>query len=141
MAEIKTKPTDVSVDAFLESVAHPVRRADGKVLRAMMERVTAERAVMWGPSIVGFGRYHYRYASGHEGDMCRVGFSPRSANLVLYVGGFPNYEAMLARLGKHKLSKACLYINKLADVDLAVLEEIAWRTYSAAEAGGQGPVC
>jgi hypothetical protein len=125
MAEIKTKPTDVSVDAFLDGVEHPVRRADGKAVRAMMERVTGEPAVMWGPSIVGFGSYHYRYASGHEGDMCRVGFSPRSANLVLYVGGFPEYEALLAKLGKYKRSKACLYLNKLADVDPAVIEQIA----------------
>ena len=131
MAETKTKPTDASVDAFLDGVAHPVRQADGKALRAMMERLTGEPATMWGPSIIGFGRYHYRYESGHEGDMCRVGFSPRSANLVLYVGGFPEYEALLARLGKHKRSKACLYINKLADVDLGVLEEIARRTFAA----------
>jgi hypothetical protein len=141
MAETKTKPTDVSVDAFLDGIAHPVRRADGKAVRAMMERVTGEPAVMWGPSIVGFGSYHYRYASGHEGDMCRVGFSPRSANLVLYVGGFPEYEALLARLGKHKRSKACLYLNKLADVDPAVLEEIAWRTYAATEDVDHCPVC
>jgi hypothetical protein len=130
MAEIKTKPTDVSVDAFLDGVEHPVRRADGKAVRAMMERVTGEPAVMWGPSIVGFGSYHYRYASGHEGDMCRVGFSPRSAKLVLYVDGFPEYEALLAKLGKHKRSKACLYLGKLADVDMAVLEEIVRRTYA-----------
>ena len=135
MAEIKTKPTEVSVDVFLDGVGHPVRRADGKAVRAMMERVTGEPATMWGPSIVGFGRYHYRYASGHEGDMCRVGFSPRSANLVLYVGGFPEYEALLAKLGKHKRSKACLYLGKLADVDLGVLEEIARRTYEATEDG------
>ena len=83
MAEIKTRPTDVSVDAFLEGVAHPVRRADGGVVRAMMERVTGEPATIWGLSIIGFGRYHYRYASGHEGEMCRVGFSPRAANLAL----------------------------------------------------------
>jgi hypothetical protein len=140
MAEIKTKPTDVSVDAFLEAVAHPVRRADGQAVRAMMARVTGEPAVMWGPSIVGFGRYHYRYASGHEGDMCRVGFSPRSAKLVLYVGGFPEYEEMLAKLGKHKTSKACLYINKLADVDPAVLEEIARRSYAATVDVDLGPV-
>ncbi len=141
MAEIKTKPTDVSVDAFLDGVEHPVRRADGKAVRAMMERVTGEPAMMWGPSIVGFGRYHYRYASGHEGDMCRVGFSPRSANLVLYVGGFPEYEALLAKLGKHKSSKACLYLNKLADVDPAVLEEIARRTYAATEDVDHCPMC
>ncbi len=132
MAEIKTKATEASVEAFLDGVKHPVRRADGKAICALMERVTGEPAVMWGPSIIGFGRYHYRYASGHEGDMCRIGFSPRSANLVLYVGGFPDYEALLARLGKHKSSKACLYLNKLADVDPAVLEEIVKRTWAAA---------
>ncbi len=141
MTETKTKPTDVSVDSFLDSVVHPVRRADGKALRAMMERVTGEPAVMWGPSIVGFGAYHYRYASGHEGDSCRLGFSPRSANLVLYVGGFPEYEGLLAKLGKHRRSKACLYINKLADVDPAVLEEIARRTYAAGENADGCPVC
>jgi hypothetical protein len=141
MAEIKTKPTDVSVDAFLDTVQHPVRRADGKALRAMMERITGEPAVMWGPSIVGFGRYHYRYDSGHEADMCRVAFSPRSANLVLYVGGFPEYEALLAKLGKHKRSKACLYLNKLADVDADVLDEIVRRTYAATEDADRCPVC
>ena len=133
MAETKTRPTDASVDAFLGGVANPVRRSDGKALRAMMERATGEPAVMWGPSIVGFGSYHYRYASGHEGDSPRVGFSPRSANLVLYVGGFAQYEALLAKLGKHKKSTACLYLNKLADVDLDVLEEIARRTYATTE--------
>ena len=141
MAEIKTKPSDVSVDAFLDTVQHPVRRADGKALRAMMERITGEPAVMWGPSIVGFGRYHYRYDSGHEADMCRVAFSPRSANLVLYVGGFPEYEALLAKLGKHKRSKACLYLNKLADVDADVLDEIVRRTYAATEDADRCPVC
>ena len=141
MAEIKTRPTDVSVDAFLDRVEHPVRRADGKALRALMERVTTEPAVMWGPSMVGFGSYHYRYDSGHGADMCRVAFSPRSANLVLYVGGFPEYDALLARLGKHKCSKACLYLNKLADVDLAVIEEIVRRTYAATEDSDRCTVC
>ncbi len=141
MVEIKTRPTDVSVDAFLDAVERPGRRADGKAVRALMERVTGEPAVMWGPSIVGFGRYHYRYASGHEGDMCRMGFSPRSANLVLYVGGFPEYETLLAKLGKHKSSKACLYLGKLADVDSAVLEEIVRLTYAATEGVDHCPVC
>ena len=130
MAKTKTKPTAVNVDDFLEAVEHPVRRADGKALCALMERVTGERAVMWGPSIVGFGAFHYRYASGHEGDACRVGFSPRSTNLVLYVGGFPEYEGLLAKVGKHKRSKACLYLSKLSDVDAEVLEEIVRRTYA-----------
>lgn len=141
MAETKTRPTDASVDSFLDAVKHPVRRSDGKAVRAMMERATGERAVMWGPSIVGFGSCHYRYASGHEGDMPRVGFSPRSANLVLYVGGFPEYEALLAKLGKHKSSKACLYLNKLADVDSQVLEEIARRTYEATLDSDHCTVC
>ena len=132
MAETKTRPTDASVDDFIDSVPHPVRRADGKALREMMERVTGEPAVMWGPSIVGFGRYHYRYASGHEGEMCRVGFSPRSANLVVYVTSFAGSEALLDRLGKHKRSQACLYLTKLADVDGTVLEEIVRRAYESA---------
>jgi hypothetical protein len=96
---------------------------------------------MWGPTIVGFGSYHYRYASGHEGDAPRVGFSPRSANLVLYVGGFPDYDALLTRLGKHKRSKACLYLNKLSDVDPEVLEEITRRTFRATENTDHCPVC
>jgi hypothetical protein len=141
MAENKTKVTEVKVDDFLDTVPNPVRRADGKAVRAMMERVTGEPAAMWGPSIVGFGSYHYRYESGHEGDMCRIGFSPRLANLVLYVGGFPEYEALLARLGKHKRSKACLYVNKLADIDAGVLEEIARRTYAVTEDSNYCPVC
>ena len=141
MAAIKTRPTEVSVDAFLDGVPHPVRRADGKALREMMERITGEPAVIWGPSIVGLGTYHYRYDSGHEAEMCRVAFSPRSANLVLYVGGFPEYEALLAKLGKHKSSKACLYLNKLADVDLTVLDEIVRRTYEATEGSDRRPVC
>ncbi|MEG1453455.1 DUF1801 domain-containing protein [Brevundimonas sp.] len=141
MAEAKTKPTGVSVDAFLDAVEHPVRRADGHEVRRMMESITGEPAVMWGPSIVGFGTYHYKYASGHEGDMCRVGFSPRAAKLVLYVGGFADYESMLERLGKYKRSKACLYLNKLADVDRAVLEEIIRCTYDAADHEGFGHGC
>jgi hypothetical protein len=133
MGETKTKPTADSVDAFLDAVAHPVRRADGKAVRAMMERITGEPAILWGPSIVGFGSYHYVYASGHEGDAPRIGFSPRSANLVLYVGGFPDYAELLAKLGKHKCSKACLYLNKLADVDQVVLEEIVRRSWEASD--------
>ena len=133
MPEARMKPTGAPVDTFLEGVAHPVRRADGMALSAMMGRVTGEPAVLWGPSIVGFGSVHYRYASGHEGDMPRVGFSPRSAHLVLYVGGFADYEALLSRLGKHRRSQACLYVNRLADVDLAVLEEIVRRSFDAAK--------
>ncbi|MGV3457838.1 DUF1801 domain-containing protein [Sphingomonas sp.] len=126
MAEIKTKPTPVDVGAFIDAVENPVRRDDAKRVCAMLERITGEPPNMWGPSIIGFGSYHYRYDSGHEGDMCRLGFSPRKAELVLYIlTGEPDEAEKLARLGKHKTGKSCLYIKKLADVDMAVLEEIA----------------
>lgn len=127
MAEIKTRPTGVAVDAFIDAVPNPQRREDAKKVRALMERLTGEPAQMWGPTIVGFGSYHYKYESGHEGDMCRLGFSPRKAELVLYVlteAGGPEEEALLARLGKHRTGKCCLYIRKLSDVDEAVLEEL-----------------
>src|SRR5436189_1624282 len=128
MAEIKTKVTEVSVDEFIEGVRVPQRREDAKKIRAMYERVTGEPAKMWGPTIVGFGSYHYKYDSGHEGTMCRMGFSPRKAELVLYVlTGFDGEEELLARLGKHRTGKVCLYIKKLPDVDEAVLEEITAR--------------
>ena len=125
MTEIKTKPTGTTADAFIAAVADPVRRADAQALCAMMQRVTGEPATMWGPSIVGFGSYRYTYDSGHSGESCRLGFSPRKAELVLYVlTGAPGEEARLARLGKHRTGKSCLYVKKLADVDMAVLEEI-----------------
>jgi hypothetical protein len=141
MAETKTKPTGGDVDAFIAAVEKPGRRADAAVLRDVMERATGEPATMWGPSIIGFGTYHYRYASGHEGDACRVGFAPRSANLVLYVGGFPEFDSLLAALGKHKRSKACVYLGRLADVDLGVLEEIVRRTYAASGDPDRTPAC
>lgn len=125
MAEIKTKPTAVTADAFIDAVDNPVRREDAKAVAALMGRVTGEAPQMWGPSIVGFGSYDYTYDSGHSGTMCRLGFSPRKAELVLYVlTGEAEQAAQLARLGKHKTGKSCLYIKKLADVDMAVLEEI-----------------
>lgn len=126
MAETKTKPTDIEIAAFLDTVAHPGRRADAEQLVALLERVSGAPATMWGPSIIGFGSYHYRYDSGHEGDMCRIGFSPRKANLVLYIlPDFAGRDALLARLGKHKTGRSCLYVNRLADVDMTVIEEIA----------------
>lgn len=126
MAETKTKPTQISVEAFIDAVENPVRRDDAKEVCAMLERITGESPKMWGPSIIGFGSYHYKYDSGHEGDMCRLGFSPRKAELVLYVlTEDPGQTEKLTRLGKHKTGKSCLYIKKLADVDMAVLEEIA----------------
>ncbi len=125
MAENKTQVTDVDPLDFIASVEHPTRQADALTLLDMLGRVSGCKARMWGPSIVGFGRYHYKYDSGREGDFLMTGFSPRKANLVLYVmPGYGDFGEQLARLGKHKLSKSCLYVNKLADVDLAVLEAI-----------------
>lgn len=125
MGENKTKPTAVSVADFLEAVPNAQRRDDAKKVCAMMERLSGYPPVMWGPSIVGFGSYHYKYESGREGDAGRIGFSPRSTSLVLYlVDGYKGKEAQLARLGKHKTGVSCLYINKLADVDESVLEEM-----------------
>lgn len=125
MAEIKTKPTGVAVDTFIDKVPNPQRREDAKKVRAMMERLSGEPAQMWGPSIVGFGQYHYKYESGHEGDMARIGFSPRAAELVFYVvADFARHQALMDKLGKHRTGKCCLYIKKLSDVDEAVLEEL-----------------
>jgi len=125
MAENKTKPTEASVAQFLDAVPDPVRRDDGKAVAALMARVTGEQPAMWGPSIVGFGAYRYKYESGREGEMCRIGFSPRKPELVLYVlNGNEDQSATLARLGKHKTGKGCLYIKQLGDVDLGVLEEL-----------------
>jgi len=125
MAEIKTKPTGVAVDAFLDAVPDPRRREDGRRVRALMERITGQPAVMWGPSIIGFGTYHYRYDSGHERTMCRLGFSPRKTELVLYVlTESEGQDALLARLGRHRTGKSCLYIKRLGDIDEGVLEEL-----------------
>jgi hypothetical protein len=125
MAELKTKPTEISVDAFLDAVPDSGRREDARKVRAMMERVSGEPARMWGPSIVGFGTYHYRYATGHEGDICRIGFSPRAKELVLYLScDAPRHEALIERLGRHRTGKSCLYVKRLADVDESVLEAL-----------------
>jgi hypothetical protein len=124
-AEMKTAPTAQSADAFLAAVEPERRREDGLALLAFFNRVTGLAPVMWGPSIVGYGRYAYKYESGREGEFFLTGFSPRKSALTVYV--MPGYRDMsdkLARLGKHKTGKSCLYINKLADVDLDVLEEI-----------------
>lgn len=125
MAENKTQTTDVDPSAFIATVENPTRRADAETMIDLMSRVTGCEAKMWGPSIIGFGRYRYRYDSGRTGEFMLTGFSPRKANLVIYT--IPGYEEMdekLVELGKHRLGKSCLYINKLADVDLAVLEQI-----------------
>ena len=125
MAEIKTKATKVSVKDFIANVPNETRRADAQALLKLFEKVTGWKAQMWGPTIVGFGSYAYTYDSGHTGKMCAIGFSPRSTNLVLYSGVDPTEAAqLLTALGKHKISKACIYINKLADVDMAALEKV-----------------
>lgn len=121
----KTAATNVSVESFLDGVDHPVRRADGLVLNDLFKEVTGWEPRMWGPTIVGFGEYHYKYASGREGDSLATGFSPRKTSLSLYImPGYQDYGALLDRLGKHKIGKACVYINKLADVDLGVVREL-----------------
>ena len=125
MSDNKTQPTETDVRGFLEAVEHPTRRADGLRLAEIFREVTGYTPVMWGPSIVGYGRYHYRYASGREGDFLATGFSPRKANLSIYImPGYADFGEMLGRLGKHKKGKSCLYINKLADIDEDVLREL-----------------
>ncbi len=125
MAELKTKPTGVAVDTFLDGVADPQKREDAKEVRAMMERLSGHPAAMWGPSIVGFGSYHYKYDSGHEGDMARIGFSPRAKELVFYlVESFSRHQHLMEKLGKYRTGKCCLYIKRLSDVDESVLEAL-----------------
>ncbi len=125
MADLKNKPTDASVETFLQSIADDQRRADCRALVAMMQDVTGEPPKMWGPSMVGFGSYHYRYESGREGDWFLTGFSPRKQNLTLYImAGFSRYADLLRKLGKHKTGKSCLYLKRLEDVDQQVLREL-----------------
>ncbi len=125
MAENKTKMTEASVESYLAAIADETRRADCRALARMMTKVTKEKPKMWGTSIVGFGSYHYKYESGHEGDSCLVGFSSRKGDLSVYlVATFPGSDELFARLGRHKRGKACLYLRKLADVDLKVLEQL-----------------
>jgi hypothetical protein len=125
MAENKTRPTDASVTEFLNNIENERKRQDSFIILELMKEVSGYEPKMWGDSIVGFGEYHYQYASGREGDMFLTGFSPRKQNLTLYImAGFDNYDTLLDQLGKHKTGKSCLYINKIADVDQAVLKEL-----------------
>jgi Domain of unknown function (DU1801) len=125
-----TRPTDASVAGFLAGVPDERRREDARRLSAMMQEITGEPPVMWGTSIVGFGAYHYRYTSGHEGDAPLAGFSPRSQHLVIYLASeFENrYRQVLARLGPHKAGKGCLYLRRLGDVDDGALRELIDRS-------------
>ncbi len=135
MAENKTKPTTMSVPAFLDACTDEARRKDAKALAKLMQRVTGNKPAMWGSSIIGFDSYHYTYKSGREGDMPVVGFSPRKAAHVLYgTIGFDSAEALLAKLGKHTTGKGCLYIKKLADVDMKVLETLLEKAVAATRA-------
>jgi hypothetical protein len=125
MAENKTKPTMVNIQTFLATIPDASKRADALALIDLMQSATGEKPVMWGPSIIGFGSYHYRYESGREGDSPIVGFSPRRSALVLYiVTGFREAEPLLAKLGKHTTGKSCLYVKRLVDVDLGILRQL-----------------
>jgi hypothetical protein len=125
VAETKTKPTGASVDAYLASRASPEQLADYKVIMAMCKRVTRQQPKMWGPSIVGYGSYTYRYESGHSGDAYLAGFAVRGKELVVYLSADnPGQVELLAKLGKHRMGKVCLYFKRLADLDVEVLEAL-----------------
>ncbi len=125
MYELKTKQNELSVDANIDAIADETRREDCRTVIKLMTKATKEKPKMWGPSIVGFGSYHYKYDSGHEGDMCITGFSSRKNDLTLYlIPGFEQRAELMEKLGKHKNGKSCLYIKRLADIDQKVLTEL-----------------
>lgn len=126
MAELKTKPTEASVQAFIEGLESEEKRADCLALLAMMQEITGVAPKIWGTSIIGFGDYHYQYATGREGDWFRIGFSPRKQNLTLYITGdqWENYGEQLKAMGKHSLGKSCLYIKRLKDIDQGALKDL-----------------
>ena len=129
-AQNKTVENDGSVSDFINSVADETKKADCQKIDAMMREISGHAPKMWGKSIVGYGNYHYKYASGREGDFMKIGFSPRAQNLTLYImPGFDRYDEIMSRLGKHKTGKSCLYVKKLADVDEDVLKELMTESY------------
>ena len=129
MTELKTRPTGASVTAFVKGIEDPKTRRDINKIAAMMRRATGARARMWGPSIVGYGRYHYEYASGRSGDWMLTGYSPRKSNISIYVmSGFESFASLMQRLGKYKTGRSCLYVKRLSDVDEAVLEQLISRS-------------
>jgi hypothetical protein len=133
MAELKTKPTDQSVEAFLASIEDAQKQADSRTITALMQEITGAPPKMWGANIVGFGDKHYRYATGREGDWFIVGFSPRKQNLTLYLTyGFEQHTDLLERLGKHSVGKACLYVKRLSGVDQTALRELIERAVQQA---------
>lgn len=137
--DVKTLPHDGDVDSFVAAVENPVRRRDAERLVALMERVTGQPARMWGPTIIGFGTYHYEYASGRSGDAAGAGFSPRKAATTVYFpDGFARRGEILDRLGPHTIGAACLYLKDLDAVDMAVLEEMVRDSYATVTAGTFG---
>ena len=129
MSEPKTKPTEVSAESHIAAITNEEQRNDARTLVALLRRVTRQEPMMWGPSIVGFGSYHYKYASGHEGDSALAGFAVRGSELVVYIAaGFEGRDLLLAKLGKHRTGKVCVYIRRLANVDLTVLETLVARS-------------
>lgn len=143
MYEAKTKPTEVSVASYLAGIDDEPRRKDCEEIAALMKRVTGCAAKMWGPSIVGFDSYHYTYDSGHEGDSCVVGFSSRKGDISVYLlGGYDAAETkeLLSQLGKHKIGKACLYIKRLSDIQLPVLEQLVARSVAETKRRYSPPV-
>ena len=132
MAEVKTKPNEASVEAFLNAVENEQKRADSFKLVKIMEEITGEQGKMWGPSIVGFGSYHYVYDSGHSGDAMLTGFSPRKQALTIYImAGNARFAKDLESLGKHKIGKSCLYVKKLADIDEKILRKMITESIAA----------
>ncbi len=129
MSETKTKPTEVSAESHIAAIANEEQRNDARMLVALMRRVTRQEPRMWGPTIVGFGSYHYKYASGHEGDSPLAGFAARGREIVVYIEAeFEGRDDLLAKLGKHRIGKVCVYIRRLANVDLKVLETLVVRS-------------
>ena len=129
MSEPKTKPTEVSAESHIAAITNEEQRNDAQKLVALMQKVTRQEPVMWGPSIVGFGSYHYKYPSGHEGDSALTGFAVRGRELVVYIApDFEGRDVLLAKLGKHRTGKVCVYIRRLANVDLTVLETLVARS-------------
>jgi Domain of unknown function (DU1801) len=133
MAELKTKPTEESVEKYLKGIADPVKRQDSLTVLKLMTEITGQKPKMWGTSIVGFGSYHYEYASGQKGDWPIIGFSPRKQNLTLYVlNGSAGEDELLQKLGKHSTGKYCLYIKRLGDVDLPTLKKLIKQSFKRA---------
>lgn len=135
MSENKTQPTAISPEEYVANVEHDGRRADSQVLMQLMQRLTGEKPKMWGPTMVGFGSYHYVYESGREGDMFLAGFAPRKSELAIYlIGKIPDQADLLAKLGKHKMGKSCLYVKRLEQIDMDVLEELIVKSIAAIKA-------